>query len=243
MADMRKTVFVAILLILSGSLLIVQSLSVEAQSNVEQIPDLDALIQESLLNGRIFDRYLIPYTMSQANIEYFGGIEQAIASYNHLDDLLYDSRGNKYMENANHLTMLSSNFRILTNTTEPSSRVAALVIQERMQDGTYRQPELEPLKILHEYLIAEYPAVNDPRETLTKMFGEMKVLTPEVLEIVEKNTLLGNFPSTKLFFANMGYWMAVGEYGDCIFVEDGSDCYKYLEEAEKISSMQRKDHT
>lgn len=92
------------------------------------------------------------------------------------------------------------------------------------------------MKILHEYLVTEYPATCDSGEILTRMFGEMKVLTPEVLDIVEKNTLFGNFPSTELFFADMDYWMIVGEYGNCVFVEECSDCDKYLVKAEALSS-------
>ncbi|MXX21351.1 MAG: hypothetical protein F4W68_01235 [Cenarchaeum sp. SB0661_bin_35] len=239
---MRKTMFVIIMAtVIIGGLLMGQSSLVYAQSGMEQIPDLSTLRQESLSNGKIFDRYLIPYTMSQASIEYFGGVEQANARYIHLNSLLDDSKYNKYMEKSNHLTMLSSNFRTLTNTTEPAFNVAALVIHERMQDGTYQQPELEPLKILHEYLVTEYPATGNSSETLTRMFGEMKALTPEVLDIVEKNTLFGNFPSTELFFADMDYWMIVGEYGDCVFVEEGSDCDKYLVEAEALSSQHEND--
>ena len=230
--------------IIAGFMLTTQILLAEAQNYTEQMHDLDMLKHESLSNGKIFDRYLIPYTMSQANIEYFGGLEQANAGYDHLNRLLGDSKDNIYMKEYNHLTMLNFNFRILTNTTEPAPKVAALVIQEQMHAGTYQQPDLKPLKILHEYLMNEYPPTEDPETVLTEMFGEMKVLTPEVLGIVEKGVLFGNFPSSELFFANMDYWNAVGEYGDCVFVEeDDDDCDKYLENAEEISSRQHEDGT
>ena len=116
---------------------------------------LEELKQESLTNKKIFDRYLIPYTMSPVRVEHFGGVEQAIFHYNHLNGLLDDSKGNKWMESVNGRAMLVLNFFTLTGITEPTEKIASLVLQERIRDGTYQQPDLEPLQILHEYLLAE----------------------------------------------------------------------------------------
>ena len=231
--DMMIIIFLIIVVTVTvGSMMIIQNMLVEAQNeNRGALMDIDAIRQESLSNGKIFDHYLIPYVMSPTNIEYFGGIEQANASYNHLNDLLESSKDDKYMKVSNDLTMLSSNFRILADITEPSAKIAALVIQERIQYETYERPELEPLKTLHEYLIAEYPAT----QTLDDILGNMKILAPEILDIVEKNTLFGNFPSTEIYLENTDYWMTVGQYGDCVFVDEGSDCETCLDQAAKLS--------
>ncbi len=198
------------------------------ENGTGSLPGIGALKQESLLNGQIFDRYLIPYEKSQAKIEGFGGIEQAREMYTHMNDLLDESKGNEYMEKFNHGTMLIHNFHTLTNTTEDVGRVAALVISERMQNEAYRQPEIEPLQTLHGHLIAEYPTAGNAEETLTGLFGEMKILAPEMLEVLEMYTLFGKPPS-ELYFADVDYWATVGAYGDCVLVEEGSDCDKYLE--------------
>lgn len=228
---MNKTMFWAVLAtVVVGSMLTTQSLLIDAQNE----DDIETLKQKSLSDGKIFDDYLIPYSMSNANIEYFGGLEQANAGYNHFNELLEDSKSSEYMSERNNIKMKLANFRTLTDTTEPASKIAALVLQERIQEGKYQQPELEPLKILHKYLIDEH-STTDAGEILTEMFGEMKILTPEVFDLVEKSTLLGNFPSTELVLGNMDYWITVRHYGDCVFVEESDDCDKYLEEAKELS--------
>lgn len=192
-------------------------------------PDIEDLRQKSLSEGKIFDEYLIPFTMSPANVEYFGGVEQAEATYTHFNDLLNASIGNKHMEVRNGLTMLQSNFHTLTDIAEPMSSVAALVIQERIQNGTYVEPDLEPLVLLHEYLIAEYPDENAGR-TLTIMLGDMKALAPNALDLVEKIALFGTV-DPELFDSNPHYWITMRWYGGCVFVDVADDCDKYLDEA------------
>ena len=204
---------------------------------------LEELRQESLANKKIFDRYLIPYTMSPAQVEHFGGVEQAIYYHKHLDDLLEESKGNKWMESVNGRTMLSLNFFTLTGTTEPMEKIAALVLQERIRDGTYQQPDLEPLQILHEYLLAEHHTTDDPTKVLVEMLGDMYVLAPEVLDITEMNTLFGNFPSTEVVFADFDYWLSIRWYGNCVFIEEGNDCDVHLEAAKNLSVRQNKNST
>ena len=127
------------------------------------------------------------------------------------------------MEKINGGAMRILNFHTLTNTTEEAGRVAALVISERIQNGTYQKPEIEPLQKLHVHLLAEYPTDGNAGETLTGLFGEMKVLAPEILEVLEMYTLFGK-PPTELYFADETYWSTVTWYGLCASIEEGSDC-------------------
>ena len=147
------------------------------------------------------------------------------------------------LESANGRTMMSLNFLILTDSTEHMDKIAALVLQERIRDGTYQQPDLEPLQILHEYLLAEHHTTDDPTEVLVEMFGEMYVLTPEVLDITETETLFGNFPSSEVAFADIDYWMTIRWYDNCVFIEERNDCDVYLEEAKSLSVRQNKNST
>ena len=71
----------------------------------------------------------------------------------------------------------------------------------------------------------------------------MYVLTPEVLDITEKNTLFGNFPSSEVAFADFDYWLTIRSYGNCVFIEEKNDCYVYLEEAKGLSVRQNKNST
>lgn len=167
--------------------------------------------------------------MSPAVIEHFGGLDQALWSYNHLNDLLEYSKGDPYLEKANGLVMLTFNFNVLTDTVVNGDKIAALVIHERKLAGTYQQPELDPLQKLHTYFEEEYP-INATTPSLQDMFGDMSALTPEILEIEETSTLLGK-PPEELLEVDLGYWSSVRWYGHCEIIENGTDCTKYLEEA------------
>ncbi len=248
---MNKTIFWIVLTMAAASVVLTTQITADAQNEELQVElsieelqvelSINDLKQISLEEGKIFDDYLIPYEMSPAVIEHFGGLDQALSSYNHLNDLLEYSKGNPYLEKANGFTMLSFNFDVLTDTVVVKEKIAALVIHERKLAGTYQQPDLEPLQKLHTYLEAEYP-INATTPSLQDMFGDMSVLTPEILEIEETATLLGK-PPYEMHDADLVYWSYVGEYGDCEIIENGTDCTKYLEEAKawKQSSKEEKD--
>ncbi|MCY4491623.1 MAG: hypothetical protein OXC46_09230 [Thaumarchaeota archaeon] len=122
---------------------------------------------------------------------------------------------------------------MLTNTVVCGDKIAVLVIQECKLAGTYQQPDLEPLQKLHTYLEAEYP-INATTPSLQDMFGDMSVLTPEILEIKETTALFG-LPPEELLEEEPGYWSAVGWYGSCEIIDNGTDCAKYLERAKARS--------
>ena len=191
---------------------------------------IDDLRRISLAEGKIFDDYLISSEMSPAVIEHFGGSDRALSFYYHLNELLEDSEGHPYLETWYGLAMLAFNFDVLTDTTVHGETIAALVIHERKLAGTYHQPELEPLQKLHTYLEAEYP-INATTPSLQDMFGDMSALAPEILEIEETAALLGK-PPYEMRDADLDYWLYVGFYGDCEIIENGTDCARYLEEAE-----------
>lgn len=216
------------IMVLHSSTLFSWAYAQSGDENVAGSPSsIAALKQESLSNRQIFDRYLIPYEKSQTNIDYFGGIEQAKAAYNHMNDLLSNSAGDEYMEKVNGGAMLIHNFHTLTNTTEDAGRIAALVISEHIQNKIYQQPRIEPLQKLHKHLLDEYPTTGTAEDILTGLFGEMKVLTPEILEVLEMYALFGKPPS-ELFYADVDYWLAVGSYGHCTLIEEGNSCDRYL---------------
>ena len=203
------------------------------KKNEALLSDIDALKQESLLKGQIFDRYLIPYEKSPASIDYYGGMEQARLAHTQMKELLIDSRGNEYMEMFNGGAMRLSNFHTLLDSTPDYGEVAALVIAGCMQAGTYQPPQAEPLQKLHEYLITEHNAMHgDAGERLAELVGDMEPLTPEVLEILEMYTLFGK-PPTELWLSDQNYWGLVTFYGYCILIDKGDDCGVLLEELQE----------
>ena len=204
--------------------------SMLSKSELPQLSDIDALKQESLLKGKIFDRYLIPYELSPENVKYFGGEAQAKEAHERLEELLEISKGDKAMEISNGGTMLLSNFHILADSTIDFDKIAALVIVERIQANTYQQP-IEPIQKLHNYLLKEHPVVGDAGKELDMLLGDMKPLAPQVLDILETYTLLGKPPFIELLMSeDINYWGITGSYGNCLLVEEGSDCDKYLEQ-------------
>ena len=96
-----------------------------------------------------------------------------------------------------------------------------------------QQPDLEPLQKLHTYLEAEY-SINTTTPSLQDMFGDMSVLTPEILEIKETAALFG-LPPEELQKEDLGYWSSIGWYGSCEIIDNGTDCVKYLERAKARS--------
>ena len=230
---MNKTIFWIVLTVAAISIILTIQIIVDTQN--EEIVELsiEDLKQISLDEEKIFNDYLIPYEMSSAKIEHFGGLNQTLWHYNHFNDLLDNSKGNPHMEKINEIAMLQFNFGVLTNTVVSGDKIAALVIQERKLAGTYQQPDLEPLQKLHTYLEAEYP-INATTPSLQDMFGDMSVLTPEILEIKETAALFG-LPPEELQKKDLGYWSAVGWYGSCEIIDNGTDCAKYLERAKARS--------
>ena len=234
---MNKTVFWIVLAVAAaGGMLTVQIVADAQNKEPQEEPSIDDLRRISLAEGKIFDDYLIPFEMSPAVIEHFGGPDQALWSYNHLNDLLEDSEGNPYREKVNGFVMLSFNFDVLTDTTVHGEKIAELVIHERKLAGTYLQPELEPLQKLYTYLEAEYP-INATAPSLQDMFGDLSALAPEILEIEETAALLGK-PPYEMHDADLDYWLYVGFYGDCEIIENGTDCARYLEKAKARASEQ-----
>ena len=227
---MNKTVFWIVLAVAAAGGMLATQIVTDAQNKESQEGlVIDDLRRISLAEGKIFDDYLIPFEMSPAVIEHFGGSDRALSFYYHLNDLLDDSKGNPHMEKANGFVMLSFNFDVLTDTVVNDEKIAALVIYEHKLAGTYQQPELEPLQKLHMYLEAEYP-INATTPSLQDMFGYMSALAPEILEIEETAALLGK-PPYKMHETNLGYWSYVGEYGRCEIINNGTDCAWYLEKA------------
>ena len=167
--------------------------------------------------------------MSPAVIEHFGGSDQALSFYYHLNELLEDNEDSPDRKKVNGFVMLAFNFDVLTDTTVHGEKIAALVIHERKLAGTYQQPDLEPLQKLHTYLEAEYP-INATTPSLQDMFGDMSALAPEILEIEETAALLGK-PPYEMHDADLDYWLYVGLYGDCEIIENGTQCGWQMGEA------------
>ena len=188
------------------------------------------LRHESISNGKIFDDYRIPYEMSPALVELFDRVETIKWNYTRMNERLEAIKDYPYPVKTNSLDIRLTNFVVLTDAVVNPEKVAALVIHEGKLAGTYQQPDLEPLQKLHAYLEAEYP-VGAVSESLEDMFGSMSVLAPEILEIVETQTLLGD-PPYEMYEADLYYWGVVREYGECILIEGGDDCDRYLEEAQ-----------
>ncbi len=224
---------VALLLVVQAGLSFVgndDGLADAPSEETQEERSIAELRHESISNGKIFDGYRIPYEMSPALVEHFDGIEEIRWNYTRWNERLEASKGNPHMEESINLGIRTTNFVVLTDAVVNPEKVAALVIHESKLAGTYQQPDLEPLQKLHAYLEAEYP-VGAVSESLEDMFGSMSVLAPEILEIVETQTLLGR-PPYEMREADLYYWLVVGEYGDCILIEDGDDCDRYLEEAQ-----------
>ena len=248
---MNKPIFGIVLTMAVASVILTIQITADAQNEEPQVelsieePQVELSIEElkriSLEEGKIFDDYLIPYEMSPAVINHFGGLNQTLWSYNHLNDLLEYSKGDPYLEKTNGFLMLSFNFDVLTDTVVAKEKIAALVIQERKLAETYQQPDLEPLQKLHTYLEAEYP-INATTPSLKDMFGDMSIFAPEILEIEETAALLGK-PPYKMHESDLNYWFYVGLYGDCEIIENGANCAEYLEEAKawEQSSKEEKD--
>ena len=228
--------------VLIGGMPIAQSPIAEVtQNEVQVMPEsstkkinLDKLREESIKSEKIFDDYLLPYTLSSAAIEYFGGVEEATTFYNHMADLLEASKGNKGMEVPNNATMRLSNFDTLTDTVVDRHKVASLVISERKQTGTYEIP-IAPLQKLHEIILSKYPITDNAGEQLTRLFGDMKVLAPEVLDVLEIYAMMGHPPNpNSASDADFHYWGLVGAYGRCMLIDEASYCDHYLERANEF---------
>ena len=110
-------------------MLTAQSMLAGGQSKeTQEEPSIAELRQISLSEGKIFDRYVIPFEMSPVLVEYLGGIEQARKMYKHLHGLQEESKGNAYMDIMNGSTIQSVNFGILTDTMASSEKVASLEV-------------------------------------------------------------------------------------------------------------------
>ena len=191
---------------------------------------IDELRRISIEEGRIFDDYLIPYEMSPVVIEYFGGLDQTRWSHNHFNDMLEKSIGSVGMEKRNGLVKTSWNFNVMTNSLHPhDEEIAAMVIHEQKLAGTYQQPDLEPLQKLHTYLEEEYQ-INTSTPSLQDIFGDMIVLTPQILENEETSTLLGK-PPYLVRGDDRIYWSYIQSYGYCEIIKNLTGCDKYLEKA------------
>ena len=76
---MNKTVFGIVLAMAAAGGILAAQIVADAQ-NKESLEELsiDDLRRISLAEGKIFDDYLIPFEMSPAVIEHFGGPDQAL---------------------------------------------------------------------------------------------------------------------------------------------------------------------
>ena len=234
---MNKTVFWIVLAVAAaGGMLTAQIVAdVQNKESREEL-SIDDLKRISLAERKIFDDYLIPFEMSPAVIEHFGGSDQALSFYYHLNELLEDSEDSPDRKKVNGFVMLAFNFDVLTDTTVHGEKIAALVIHERKLAGTYQQPDLEPLQKLHTYLEAEYP-INATTPSLKDMFGDMSALAPQILEIEETAALLGK-PPDEMHEADLNYWSYVGFYDSCEIINNGTDCAWYLEKAKARAGEQ-----
>ena len=219
--NVNKTIFWIVLVVaVAGVILATQIIADTQNEELQEELSIDDLRQISLEEGKIFDDYLIPYEMSPALVEYFGGVEQARSSYNWLNDLMNSSEGNSLKEKANELMMLSFNFHILTDSMIPyDEEISAMVIHERKLAGTYEKPYLGLLQALHTYLETEYP-INATTLSLQDTFGDLSVLAWQILEKEEEAVLIGK-PQFKLREADLDYWTGLGWYSNCEIEKNG----------------------
>ena len=76
---MNKTVFWIVLAVAAaGGMLTVQIVADAQNKEPQEEPSIDDLRRISLAESKIFDDYLIPFEMSPAVIEHFGGPDQAL---------------------------------------------------------------------------------------------------------------------------------------------------------------------
>ena len=228
---MNKNIIWVVLAVGAVSGVAISLIAAEALNyNNQEKLSIDDLQKISIAEGKIFADYLIPFEMSPAVVYAYGGTAQTLESYNHIKNIIEDSEDDPYMEKVNGFIIISSNFGVMTDTVVSSEEIAALVIHERKLTGEYTLPEMKPLQNLHAYLKSEYPtAAADP--TLKELFGDMSVLTPQILELVETKALLGK-PPHDMRDADPYYWQYVGAYGRCDIINNGTACEDYLTKAE-----------
>ena len=195
--------------------------------------DLDSIREQSLLDGAIYDGHLLRYDRIPAFAAHFESAEEAKRAYDWFNQLLEDSKGNPSLEASNGNTMRIFNFLVLVGDMVQQHEVAALAIGVQMAEQTYRQPDIRPLRIYHEWLIDEYHI--DPETAsvrLGMLVGDMRPLANEVLRLTETGMLLNQVP-TDLRQKDRMYWDAVSDYGHCTIVDKGSDCDQYLKASEE----------
>lgn len=220
--NVSKTIFWIVLAVVAAAGVILATQITADTQNEERQEELsiEELRQISIAEGRIFDDFLIPYEMSPALVEYFGGVEQARYSHNWLNDLINSSKDTSRMEKINEIMMLSFNFHVLTDSMVPyDEEIAAMVIHERKLAGTYEKPYLGLLQGLHTYLETEYP-INATTPSLQDTFGDLSVLTWKILENEETAVLIGG-PTSMLRDVDFNYWTGLGWYKNCEIEKNG----------------------